>query len=659
MDFRSLRPGFPVHPPAVARHLAFHLSTDENPNRVPDDEPRRKKWKDLCNRLAEHINALRAAYGLSDDVSFVQPDEDPGDEPRCYSLGGSCIVPINRPGSVGDYRLRVRIDVHTELFSFTYILDEIGWDSKDRLADKIGRLLDSSNPERQFAAVQWLFNGMWKPNELLCAADIVAWRRRPGSRRGAKRPLGQLITDFRGVIVYPDDDRPPGLPQLEETAIREGEARGRLKELDDRLAKFAKLNEALIREIADSQPEAETTERGEAVVCGLLEGKALYAAALGEWSEDDRIQPIRHLLVYAGASYAQLGRLLRRMHILGELRHAALIDYDPDSENEPLPPGQFATDEKKGLRDASRAIAVLGHDLNARTHELTTETDSPIEKLQEFVSDLAAISQMVDGGLTYRVEQSRYYASEFLRTIKHLRVTRVSDWQAYDDFVERYILHLFARIDRIGNRYEALGRRLDRLLFFAQAKLLDSYTKSVDDTVHQIEGVTNALRKAANRQAETLGTIDTAISLVNRSARQQIAASRQQVGLLEVAELFAAIFLLYYVGTVFDHLFQTGPETAHEAGLPLQESYRIAWAVLIGVPGLWLLSRIVWRLAPRTYRHLLRRFHYLWLSPRRRRLVRRIGRALKPARSRRYILPWRLPGARRREQPLRPPAIRR
>lgn len=582
MDFRSLRPGFPVHPPAVARHLAFHLRAEENPNRVPDDEPRRKAWKALCERLADYINALRDSYGLSRPVSFVPPDEDPGDEPLCYCLGGSCMVPINRPEAPGDYRLRVRVDVHTELFSFTHIFDEIGWRAKGRMAAEIDRLLDSSNPDAQFAAKEWLFNRIWEPGELPCSGHIVAWRRRPGSRSSADRLLGTLITDFRGVIVCPSAGWKIDVPMLQEESVRHGERRERFRRLDEALTKFAQVNEALIRHIADSKPEAETTEKGEAVVCGMLQGKALYAAALGEWSEDaERIQPIRHLLVYAGASYSQLGRLLRRMHILGELRHAALIDYDPDSGDEQT--GEIAPDEKKGMRDASRAIAILSRDLTAQTREITV-SDSPIEKLQGFVSDLAGISQMVNGGLTYRVEQSRYYAREFKDTIKHLRVTRVGDWQAYDDFVERYIMHLFARIDRIGNRYEALGRRLDRLLFFAQAKLLDSYTKSVDGTVQQIGEATNAMLRASEQQAKTLGTIDLssvrqfgtlqaingAIGLMNKnavaqieatdrlnkSAADQMKASRRQIALLKTAEAFAIVFLTYYVGYVVHNLIE-------------------------------------------------------------------------------------------------------
>lgn len=563
------------------------------------------------------------AHGLSGDVVFVGPDEDPGGMLRRYCLGGSCIVPINRPGPIEDFRLRVRVDVHTELFSFTYLIDQVGQIGKGDLSEKFVELSDDSQPLRQSAAMDWLVNGIWKSEELRCANEIIGWLRRPGAAQGSEQPVGRLITDFRSVVVCAEPNCRLGPPRLEETAIRDAEALAHKRSLHDSLVTYAERNAPLIRHIADPQADSETAAGGEAVVCGMLNGNALYAAALGQWGEGvERIQPIRHLLIYAGTSSAQLGRLLRRMHILGELRHAALIDYQPDPDLVAQDAGQEGN-VRRGLRDASRAIAALSYELTRETHEIT-ESEVPIGRLQGFVSELASISQMVDGGLTYRVEQSRYYAREFKATIKHLRVTPVSDWQAYDDFVERYIMHRFARIDRIGNRYEALGRRVDRLLFFAQARLIEPYTKSVDSTVQQIREVTASLTRSFTQQFETLQNM-------NRSAIQQTAASRKQINLLEVAELFAAVFLLYYVGSVIDHLFPYGA-AAEEHGLSGQRLYRIGWAVLIGAPGLWLLSRIGRRLARRVAHHGARKIHYFRLPSRRRRMVRRISKAIRRSR---------------------------
>jgi hypothetical protein len=355
---------------------------------------------------------------------------------------------------------------------------------------------------------------------------------------------------------------------------------------------------------------------GEPVVCGMLDGKALYAASLGEWGPGiERPQPIRHLLVYAGHSYSQLGRLVRRMQVLGELRHAAILDYGPDGLG-----------AKKGLREASREIRVLGGQLTAATSDITADAGrlnasktlgkeiGTMTRLSYFINELAGISGIVDGGLTHRIEQSRYYANEFQAAIKHLRLVRIGDWQPYDDFVQRYILHLFARIDRIGNRYEALGRRVDRLLFFQQAKLLDGYTASVDATVQEIRQATGDLSKAAHLQVKTLGAIkglssdqsgtlghiNTAMGLTNQSAGQQIEATNRQTALLTMAERFAIVFLVYYLGSTFAHWFEDG----HVIWLVDKEKYLIGWMFSILGAGAWLVA------------HLLRHFFNWWREKR-------------------------------------------
>lgn len=540
--FDNLRPGYPIVPPAIARHLVFRLPISKNPRWKTSTGDWEGLWRGLCHRIAKHANQLRGVYD-GPDVEIVRPGE-PFDASRgCFSAESSFLIPINLIPKKQGYRLRIRVDVHTELLGLTYIFDHI--DAASPLGKRLALLTD--DVPGKSPASNWLFDGMWTPGrrgafKVPAARVLSEWLQ--GEGKPAEAPPGPLITDFRGIIILPSSNR-----HMDQTDVEEADttyvAEKRLHEV---LAKFAKTHDQLIEAIADPNSMERNARDardlsghavasgGEAVVCGMLDGKALYAASLGEWGPQvTSPQPIRHLLVYAGRSYSQLGRLVRRMQVLGELRHAAIMDYDPDQ-----PGGE------KGLREASRAIRVLGGELTKATPFITTgktersagspasesldPAEGPSKDLGYFVNELATISDAVGGGLTHRIEQSRYYAQQFQAEIDHLRQVRIGDWQPYDDFVQRYILHLFARIDRIGNRYEALGRRVDRLLFFQQAKLLDSYTKSVDSTVQEIHKSTAAL---------------------NRSAAQQTKASKKQVHLLEGAEYFALVFLIYYVGSVF------------------------------------------------------------------------------------------------------------
>lgn len=583
-DFGIQRPGYEILPPAIARHLVFRLSMGENPRfkerkKDASAEDKDELWRALCGCLTGHIKALRGAYRSSTNIQIVAPHRESDVDALRYSTRRSCIVPINGDGSAQGYRLRVRVDVHTELFSLTYIFDRIDTARRGILSRQIARL--PGDPE----VIDWLLNGLWgeksdparkeepeAPRTQLPAAKILhPWLRKAGAAGSPKR-LGTLITDFRGIIICPRDGWDVAEPSLDRETVRKPPwPRPRL---DKVLAEFVEAHEPLVRRVAspggvDLQRTAGPDSRaanpgcdagGEAVVCGMLDGKALYAASLGEWGRGVQVpHPIRHLLVYAGHSAAQLGRLVRRMHVLGELRHAALLDYDPHPGDELASSEAPGAGGKGSLRDASREIRALGQRLTLKTGDIT-RAGTPMASLQGIVADLAGISQDVDGGLSYRVEQSRYYAHEFQAAVRHLRIVRVGDWQPYDDFVQRYILHLFARIDRIGNRYESLGRRVDRLLFVKQAELLDSYTKSVNRTVREIDSATRAL---------------------NASALEQIKASEKQVSLLEDAELFAAVFLIYYVGSVLYHFVEPA-EGTHGAGGDL---FLYGWAGLIGLLG--------------------------------------------------------------------------
>jgi hypothetical protein len=545
VDFSNHRPAYELFPTAVARHLTFRLDIDENPRWEPEPTERKARWKKLCTHLAKHINDLRAAYdpsGRLGRISFVGPDEP--EQPYEHSVRAAILVLVTDDAQKWGYRLRVRVDVQTELFSLTYLFDRIdpAAAAADRLAQQIGLLPDE--PE----AGRWLLNDLWQCRAVPAVEMLRGWLDPDGNSETWE--MGTLITDFRSLVLHVDDGSPMTGPF--QGADSAGPAS--TPALDPKLAEFLERHRPLVDMIAGaSEPETRLNSGGEAVVCGMLDGKALYVAQLGQWGKDvEPVQPIRHLLVHAGRCPDQLGRLVRRMHVLGELRHAAMLDYDPAT------PGDSEPKAGKGcLRDVSRRLRALGRTLNDVTLKVTAPAPpagngaaqplkppggSSMAELKGIVHELAEISQLVEGSLTYRVEQSRYYAAEFARSIEHLRVVRVGDWQPYDDFVKRYILHLFARIHRIGNRFEALGRRVDRLLFYKQAELLDGYTDQVAATLADIRSGVAQMRDSARGQAD-------ATTGLRLSADAQKVASDRQVDLLRKAEAFAFVFLCYYVGS--------------------------------------------------------------------------------------------------------------
>jgi uncharacterized membrane protein (DUF485 family) len=83
---------------------------------------------------------------------------------------------------------------------------------------------------------------------------------------------------------------------------------------------------------------------------------------------------------------------------------------------------------------------------------------------------------------------------------------KIGEFQPYDEFVKRYFFHMFDRIERVARRYENMGRRIDRLLFYKQAESADSYQKAVATSVQRLVGVTDALKANTARSGHLLET---------------------------------------------------------------------------------------------------------------------------------------------------------
>jgi hypothetical protein len=507
MSFGNRRPGVPVKPPAVARHVAVRLLDHESPRWIAlSAAESKRRWEKLLTSLTEHVVAVKTAYGDARPVRFVRPEEGFVTGSDIYCVRGSCIVPVEGAEQREGFRLRLRVDMHKEICSITYLFDHIGREgqSGSALPDAIARLPDD------LAAFDYLIDGMWEDgggSEVAVAA--VPWLAGGGFGPPGEK-FGRKLVDFRSVILHAD----PLTFSADTPAKEPFAARAPVSvELLPAIAEFASRHAPLILKAAGA--DSHWPGGGEPIVCGMLDGAALYASRLGRWrAQDSEIEPIRHLLVYAGDSGEQLGRLVRRMHLLGQLRHAALMDFAYDEiaavdQDVPMP----------ALRRASEEMRRLGQELTDESSQLASPSDLPV--LEGAIPRLVEINNSVPGGLTYRVERARRYSSDFRNTIEHLRTVKLRHWVAYDDFARRHILNLLDRVDHLGHRYEALSERVQRLLSFR-------YTMTVQKELRIIDSATNALKDSANDQRK----------------------------LLRYAHLFAIMFSVYYVGTVFDHLYE-------------------------------------------------------------------------------------------------------
>src|SRR5262249_35497536 len=66
-------------------------------------------------------------------------------------------------------------------------------------------------------------------------------------------------------------------------------------------------------------------------------------------------------------------------------------------------------------------------------------------------------------GLTYRINRSRSYARNFKLGMRDLRFALIKGWEPYDAFMHRSLFPTIDHIDGIGQRFEALSSRVERL----------------------------------------------------------------------------------------------------------------------------------------------------------------------------------------------------
>jgi hypothetical protein len=163
-------------------------------------------------------------------------------------------------------------------------------------------------------------------------------------------------------------------------------------------------------------------------------------------SEGSRVSeatPERYLLLHHGLPRFQVGRILRRLHVLDELRCAAAFDFAE-------------------LVKSSKLIQEAGDDIDGEIRDGAEElTRDSLRKIQRDLNALTANQKI--GGLLYRINRSRYYARNFKVGMEDLRFARIKGWEPYDAFMHRSLFLTVDYIDSIGQRFEALSSRVERL----------------------------------------------------------------------------------------------------------------------------------------------------------------------------------------------------
>jgi hypothetical protein len=151
-------------------------------------------------------------------------------------------------------------------------------------------------------------------------------------------------------------------------------------------------------------------------------------------------------------------------------------------------------------------------DAGNKLHELRTSVDSARVTPAEAAEKIAQIqAEVLDGGLSYRVERSRSYVGQIRNLVSTLRTQRIEGFQPYDKFIQRRIFGTFDFIDRVGVLYSDLRSEITLQLDRQRTQQFMTLANNINSTTGAIQEFT---KTASDRQKTTNLLLDNAEFLI-------------------------------------------------------------------------------------------------------------------------------------------------
>jgi len=451
------RHAFGVNAPALFRHIGLRIETqDENPLTATDPTTSTERRDDLIVKLNDALKRLQEHRARGDDIYSFCNSVQTSDKNRLL-ISETLLIELKTPPPPAQFegwRLRFRLDMYDEYYFITLILDQRGRESHQR-AREICELEDQLSSGHEPATPA-------QSQQFLNAHYDTIWTQIDGFlARALEQFPGRRFTEFRGIALREltnplrrDTGDTHKISKLSQEASNQSR---------DLLRAWVARNETFVSEVLQlKQWSGVTDQDANCVLSELLGGGAIYFSSVRQAhvpSATDDPPPLRYFILYNGLSRYQLGRLIRRTHVLGELRCAAVLDFDL-------------------LEEASAGLRSLGNHIdNLLVREGASLTDRQLKMIQHLLNRLA--SSRIPGGLLYRVNRSRLYVNTFQQRIEEMRVSALEGWQSYSEFFRRNLYPQFEQVDQIGKRYEMLAERVNRLTHARNAEKLNDFQNAM------------------------------------------------------------------------------------------------------------------------------------------------------------------------------------
>lgn len=464
----SARPSYQVKELSFMRHIIIRDNIGNSRDIDHINNSRKlflKRLFDVFNTRASNIHCLSQFSIHSSNILNTQNDGNIDTSGAMIPEANSYEVLIFSLATILQViELRLRFDFHQEYITMTFILDfdksDIrGFSSIERYALRSILGLDqsiidfvSSNPK---SLKNSLYSDFWRKIDFQIGLGDSP---DPYKSSYLKNILSNIagdelkelqLAEFLGFCYFRNERNDNIMSSSTDDSILRSEAIGQENKC------FVNEREAFFQEFLGGVPSKIGSPREDrnAILCEMLDGVALYASSLGKArhsKETNKSEPaVEYLLIYGGHSAERAGRLIRLLHVLGEMRHAALFDFSD-------------------LRDASIQLRQLGQLWHPGDNDGYRFSKKNLNSNYYYRYNLnklrfSAIGKLGSGDLSYRLQRSQFYADTFKSRVGDLRCKPIPPFQSYDAFMARNAYVHFDKFRSLSSRFRSAQNAMQYL----------------------------------------------------------------------------------------------------------------------------------------------------------------------------------------------------
>lgn len=522
------RPAVAITTPALTRHMIFYFpfrrgdGPEDEPPCAPEDPLDREVAKQYISNYVCGLRETARSKGI--------PFHAPSDAAIFECLRRHASFGINLGDSGFGLQIRILIVLYQEHFTCTYILDNSKisnhFPSKcindiETFSNKIMLILSnyaSNNPTYTLTErrkIDLMANRRRADIDKFYQADIIyreIWvaidHYLDHNKYVDNKWLDCIREDIRGLVVtgnpsYVTDEQGvfSNIQRLEHRSSRrtiffDKSHKPCIQTFFDKESAFFAASLSLDSSIHEMHgPQNYLRWDPNVVLCYICGRSAIYGSSLHFWRsryvphsdrstrQKNEFNHRRYFIIFDGLNDYSIGRIVRRLHILAELRCLAFVErHNIDSTID-------------ALRYVGDSLSKIINDItNLSTPRINVRQIDPIINLYSdigrsiFRTDGKIIIRTgkivnagifgplagsggtpykfnfvrCNGGLTYRINRSKHYYDQLLQRLADLRVDRIKGFQPYDRFIARNYHQMMQSMLSVGERHLSISQKIDR-----------------------------------------------------------------------------------------------------------------------------------------------------------------------------------------------------